>query len=218
MDHQHMNHMPELEYRFPMPDGPEFSEFNHHLAGIVVILVGLSAILLYYRPRTFSFLRYVWPLSLLVLGIYLVIYSDPGGWPLAYRSLSASLSEPNTRQHKIYAVLLLVMGGIETLRVGGLLKGDRWRYAFPVLAGLGALYLIVHEQGHGGAGGAEQHGGSAAVHVSVSYQHLIYIILGVQAAIALLMYQWRKITGPWAPYIWPSLIVFLGIALLLYNE
>ncbi len=224
MDHMHgMQHADAAArgafqgpFRFPMPASSDqgFSEFNHHLSGAVVLLVGLSAILMYYRPKTFSFLRFVWPASLIALGIYLVLYSDPNAWPLAYKNAASAFTDPEVRQHKIYALLVLGLGGIEILRASNVLRRDFWKYSFPVSAAFGATYLLLHT--HGAAG--DHQSMDMASHTGILYQHIIYLILGVEAVAAWILSSTRRITGPWAVYLWPALVSFVGIALILYRE
>lgn len=213
--HNHTDTMTE-HFRFPMPKTTDtgMSEFNHHLAGAVVLFLGVSAILLYAWPRQFRFLKYVWPASLLAFGIYLILYSDPPKWPSGYMSFAASMSDPETRQHKIYALLLIVLGSIELSRAAGLAKANYWKYAFPALATFGALYLVFHEHGSG----HEHMMMSRESYQIVLYQHITYIVVGMAAGVSMLLYNMGKLRGKSAPYLWPSFIALLGILLLVYRE
>jgi hypothetical protein len=203
----------------PVPPGYGISEFNHHLAGLMVLIIGASAILIALRPNKFGFLKYVWPACVLAFGIYLMLYGDPEAWPSGYKSLAASLQDAETRQHKIYALLLILMGGIELARTANIAKSPTWKYAFPTLALIGALYLIMHRHGaemmHNMP---EMHDMSETDHLKVLYQHIFYIVLGVGIAATKILYDTQRLKTRWAPYLWPSLTVLLGLALILYTE
>ena len=232
MNTDNMHHV----YRFPLPAAPDqpLSEFNHHLAGLIVFLVGISAFLIYLSPRKFGFLRYVWPIGLLSLGIYLIIYSDAPGWPTSYVSIADTLNDPETMQHKIYALLLISMGLIELARAGGFAKGDSWKFAFPALAAFGAIFLLFHhhsipKQGmemmpgmdmdsmHGMHEIGSRHN-SHTSHTLIIYQHIGYVICGLGIVVSKVLFDMRKLQGKAAPYIWPSLTMLLGIGLMLYRE
>ncbi|MCE5198038.1 MAG: hypothetical protein ABFD54_08260 [Armatimonadota bacterium] len=213
-----MEHVdPRYRIPLPMPD-PQLSEFNHHLAGVMVILVGISAILIYARPRQFGFLKYVWPMSLFLLGAYLVVYSDPPGWPTSYVSIAHTWDMPEARQHKIFALLLLMMGSVEAARAAGIAKGRMWGLAFPALALAGAVYLLFHK--HGGSGAMHMEHGEHMEHGSpiVFYQHFTYFLLGLGIVGSRILLEMDKLRTRWGPYIWPSLTVLLGIALVFYRE
>ncbi|HXM13720.1 MAG TPA: hypothetical protein VN933_00680 [Candidatus Eremiobacteraceae bacterium] len=49
------------------------SEFNHHLAGIFVILAGLFVLLEGSLPQRWPFLRYTWPLCFLLASLFLMV-------------------------------------------------------------------------------------------------------------------------------------------------
>lgn len=212
MDHTH--HVVDL-YRIPLPapPGAEFSMFNHTLAGAIVLILAFSAMLMYAKPQQFSFLKYVWPISLILLGLHLAVYSDPEYWPSGYIGFAETMQHGEARQHKVYALLLVVLGGIELSRAIGWLRNEKWKYAFSVLAGFGALYLLVHEHT-----GEHLHHGDGVSHAAVLYQHIGYVVVGVAAVIARVLHDIGRLRGQWAPYIWPSLLMVIGFALIFYRE
>lgn len=214
MDMDHMNTV----YRYPMPAPPgvPMSEFNHHLAGVIVFLVGLSAALMYFRPRELQLLKYVWPAAFLMLGIYQVLYGNPDGWPAAANvGLMENLQvDSSALQHELFGVILVLIGLIETARASRLLRDPKWRFAFPGLALVGAFYLVWHEH----AGGEHMHMMSMTEHHVVRIQHMIYLALGVGIAVSKVIFDARIVQAKWFPYVWPSLMMLLGIALMLYRE
>jgi hypothetical protein len=111
---------------------------------------------------------------------------------------------------------LILFGGVEMSLAAGLLRRAAWKFSFPILAAFGTLFLVFHE--HGGGAEHMHMEMDAASHTAVVYQHIIYIVLGLQAVAARVLYDTRRIDGPWARYLWPVLITCVGVALLLYRE
>ena len=126
------------------------SEFNHHVAGLVLIAIAVL-VLAGMAPR-FRFAKYAWPLLFIALGLFLAAWSDAEIWPRGTLSWSWLIQhDAEARQHKIYAALLLGIGIVELLRARGYLMGRWRRWAFPMLALCGAALLTMHA--HGGTSG-----------------------------------------------------------------
>jgi len=128
------------------------SELNHHLLGYALIAIGMLVIGAQSSKRLWP-LRYVWPFLFVVAGLFLAAWSDKEMWPRGNLSWTWLIHhDAEARQHKIYAVLLVVMGIIECLRVNAKLNRF-WRvWSFPVLAVAGIVLLLFHD--HTGASGA----------------------------------------------------------------
>jgi hypothetical protein len=127
------------------------SEWNHHLAGYILIGIALL-VLASHCFSSLDFLKGLWPFLFLAAGLYLAAWSDKEIWPRGFLSWTWLLHhDAEARQHKIYALLLLIMGAIEYLRWRGKLGlwGRTW--AFPLVALIGACLLLVHD--HGGNSG-----------------------------------------------------------------
>src|SRR5687767_7047656 len=60
--------------------GKAFSEFNHRMAGVFLLAIGIVAAASKFLPRL-SFLAKVWPFFFILPGLYLAIMSDPEVWP-----------------------------------------------------------------------------------------------------------------------------------------
>jgi hypothetical protein len=119
------------------------SEFNHHVAGYALIAIAIIVIagLL---PRL-RFARYVWPLLFIALGLFLVAWSDAEIWPRGTLSWTWLIRhDAEARQHKIYALIVIVLGVLELLRARGVLSRGWQRWSFPALAVSGALLLTMH--------------------------------------------------------------------------
>ncbi len=98
-------------------------------------------------------LQLVWPFLFVAAGLFLAAWSDAEIWPRGNLSWGFLIHHDlEARQHKIYALLLILIGIIEYLRARGKLSRF-WRIsAFPLLALLGAVLLLFHN--HGATSGA----------------------------------------------------------------
>ena len=128
------------------------SELNHHLAGYALIAIGAMVIAGYSSEKLRS-LQLVWPFLFVAAGLFLAAWSDAEIWPRGNLSWSFLIHyDLEARQHKIYALLLILIGIIEYLRPRAKLNRF-WRiWAFPLLALFGAVLLLFHN--HGGMSGA----------------------------------------------------------------
>src|SRR5262249_26310898 len=91
MDHMQKDHigdmaMPghtETSSKTPeeLAEDKRFSEGNHHLAGVFVLLVGLLAVLEPWISERQRWARYLWSFLFFAPGVYLMIWSDPESWP-----------------------------------------------------------------------------------------------------------------------------------------
>jgi hypothetical protein len=59
------------------------SEFNHHLAGFLVLLAGLLILADGSIRQRWAVGRHVWPICFLVSGVFLLIFSDTELWRAA---------------------------------------------------------------------------------------------------------------------------------------
>ena len=85
----------------------EPSEFNHHMAGFALIGVGILVLtgLVFPQLRPVPF---IWPLLFILAGLFLAAWSDGEIWPRGNLSWAFLLHhDPEARQHKIYAILLI---------------------------------------------------------------------------------------------------------------
>ena len=66
-----------------------WSEFNHHVSGIFVLIMGLLALL--HTTGRARWARH-WPLVFLGLAAFMVVRNDPGSWPLGPRGFLGGLA------------------------------------------------------------------------------------------------------------------------------
>ena len=69
-----------------------WSEYNHHWAGLIVLVAGLLAF-----ASRFPGMRWArfWPLTFAALSVFILLRADPENWPLGPRPFWASFSAPD---------------------------------------------------------------------------------------------------------------------------
>jgi hypothetical protein len=131
----------------PSSEDPDkaLSEFNHHVAGWVLIGVGFLVLTSFLSPDLRA-LGYLWPALFLFAGLFLALWSDAEIWPRGNLSWAWLLHhDQEARQHKIYALFLIAMGFVEYLRMSGSLSRFWRTWTFSILAIVGAAFLLVHD-------------------------------------------------------------------------
>ena len=100
----------------------KWSEYNHHWAGLIVLITGLLALIS--RHRTMRWARF-WPLSFIGLAVFILLRADPENWPLGPRPFWESFSAPDVLQHRFGALLVTVFAVFECAVQAGKLRA-RW--------------------------------------------------------------------------------------------
>ncbi|MGA9570944.1 MAG: hypothetical protein WBS17_12720 [Candidatus Acidiferrales bacterium] len=189
------------------------SEFNHHLAGAILILAALFFLAEDRLARRWPAANYAWATCLLFAGYFLLLFSDTEIWPFGYQSFYYALTHnPEVAQHKTFAALLLALGAVAALRTSGRLRAAWSALLFPVLALGGAIMLLFHH--HGGMHGAD----AMRTMVRVQHQHLRFAGVGAGVAVAKGVADTSEKWRPLFDKIWPLLMIALGVLLLLYTE
>lgn len=195
------------------PDGKAYSEFNHHLAAGCVLLIGLSELLAACAIRAFTWARFVLPAAMLAIGAYLLGWSDHDAWPIGSLSFSQTFLSGDLEilQHKLFAVLLVSVGTVEALRWLGRITGPAGAWPLPILAILGGLFLFLHN-----------HGDHPDAHkIAINHMVMGTIAMGAGtfrlAAPALLRHPGLAGHRAWQ-FVWPGLIMLIGVQLFLYME
>jgi copper resistance protein D len=192
-----------------VPNAPAdiaWSEYNHHWAGLFVLLIGLLAALA--QKRRLRGARY-WPLLFIGLAAFIFLRADPEGWPLGPDSFWESIQDGGVLQHKAFAVLL-VMFAIFELRVQlGKLGLRAAAYVFPAVCALGGAFLLTHS--HVLDNIKEQ--------LLVELSHTSIAIAAVLAGWS----RWLQVRLPQddaalASRIWPVCFIAIGAILLNYRE
>lgn len=130
-------------------EGKAYSEFNHHLAGVFVLLIGLTELRQALTLAVLAWTRLLLPIAMLGVGGFLLIWSDHDAWPIGSLSFAQTYfgGDWETLQHKLYACLLLTVGSVEWLRRTGRITQARWSVPLPASAIVGGLMLFLHSHG-----------------------------------------------------------------------
>lgn len=192
--------------------GVAYSEFNHQLAGLFVLLMGCAELSQALHLPSLLWARLLLPAAMLLGSVILLIWSDHEAWPVGSLSLAQTFSghDPEIIQHKIYGVLLFLVGTVEALRRIGRISDGLWSAPLPLFAIIGGLMLFGHSHG---------------VHPSAEKIAMHHVMMGMMAATAgssKLLSGWfrpsshaRSSTWEW---LWVGLIVLIGMQLLMYSE
>ncbi len=185
----------------------EWSEYNHHWAGLIVLAAGLLAFLSRFRGMHWA--RF-WPLSFAGLSVFILLRADPENWPLGPRPFWASFSSPDVLQHRAAAVLILGFAAFECAVQAGKLK-VRWAsMIFPAMCALGAAVLLTHN--HAPSNVKED--------LLASLSHTPIALLGATAGWG----RWLELrlppgrTSRIAGFLWPLFLAAAGLVLLNYRE
>ncbi|HET8922248.1 MAG TPA: hypothetical protein VFN26_04545 [Candidatus Acidoferrum sp.] len=190
------------------------SEFNHHLAGLFVLLAGLFLLGEGKLRQHWPQVRFAWPTCFLLVGLFLLVFSDTELWPFGSYSWWYGLTQSHEdMQHKAFAAILLALGLLEIQRARGILKSAWAAWVFPVLALCGSVLLLFHEH-HSGMHGADH----MTVMARIQAEHLNFAIagcsIGVVKGLSELRTRWQVVFMK----SWPLLLIVLGVLLVRYTE
>ena len=183
-----------------------WSEYNHHWAGFIVLLVGIAAAA--ERTGRAPFCRH-WPLLFLALAGFLLLRSDPETWPLGQIGFFESFRDPEVTQHRLFVLLVVAFAFFEW-RVGNKpLAAGRRALVFPMLVVVGSALLLTHS--HAIANLKEQ--------LLIEISHLLLGVMGLIAGSA----RWLQLRADGrlqaiAGWVWPLMFVLIGLLLLGYRE
>lgn len=183
-----------------------WSEYNHHWAGIAVLLIGLLA--LAERARIAPWARH-WPLIFVALATFLFFRSDPEVWPLGDVGFLESLRDPEVVQHRVFVVLIAGFGIFEHRVRTGRIRAPGAALAFPLLTAMGGALLLTHQ--HALSNIKDQ--------LLIEITHVPLALLGITAGWA----RWLELRldppgNRIAAWVWPIAFVLVGAVLLAYRE
>ncbi|MGJ5073042.1 copper resistance D family protein [Bradyrhizobium oligotrophicum] len=183
-----------------------WSEYNHHWAGIFVVLIGVLALI-----ERFAWGRWArhWPLLFLVMAAFLFLRADEMAWPLGPIGFWASWRDPEVAQHRLFVVLILLFGLFEwRVRLRGQQAG-RAALVFPLTVAAGGALLLTHS--HAIANIKDQ--------LLIEMSHTPLALCGITAGWA----RWLELRmdgriSRVAAWVWPVAFVLVGLILLDYRE
>ena len=190
------------------------SEFNHHLAGLFVIVAGLLILSEAAIRNRWPAVRYAWPFCFLLAGVFLLVFSDTELWPFGSQSWYFGLTHhTEVLQHKSFGFLLLVLGLVELRRARGQWKSAWTGLVFPAVAVIGSIMLFFHDHQAG------MHGPN---HMELMHriqsQHVSFALTGFGIALSK---GFSEAPSAWKPFferLFPALLLVLGALLLVYVE
>jgi putative copper resistance protein D len=182
----------------------EWSEFNHHWAGVFVLAMGLAAIAQRAGLRTARH----WPLLLVGLAAFLFVRNDPEVWPLGPVGFFASLAQPEILQHRAFMVLVTLFGLFEWAVRTDRLAARPWAYVFPVVCAVGGGLLLTHSH--------------AVFNLKEAFlMEVTHAPIGVLGAFAGWA-RWLELrlpdAGPWPGRVWTACLAAVGVLLIVYSE
>ncbi|WP_430390024.1 copper resistance D family protein [Dyella sp. 20L07] len=182
-----------------------WSEYNHHWAGIFVVLIGLLALL----SRAGVGWAKHWPLLFLAMAGFLLVRSDPEVWPLGQEGWWTAWRDVEVAQHRFFVLLILLFGGFEWSVRTGRLRNERAALVFPLLVAVGGAMLLTHS--HQISNVKDQ--------MLIELTHTPLALAGVAAGWA----RWLELRlpgrgGKIAGFVWPVCFLLIGVILLWYRE
>jgi len=202
MEGHHHHRAPVL----PPDEDKAYSELNHRIAGVFVLFAGGLALLAAPGNSRFSWARYGWPGLFFCMGVFLFVRHDPESWPWGPLSVWEAIEGPQVLQHVLFTFIVLGIGLIEWLRCRRTLTHPLWGLIFPVLAIAAAGMLFLHKHGSG------------PVADKIYRHHSIMAFAGIAAMLAKVLDDSQLLKSRIGGYLWPGLMMFIGVMLLIYSE
>jgi putative copper resistance protein D len=186
-----------------------WSEYNHHWAGIAVLLIGVLALLNQAGLREAR----NWPLVFLALAAFLFLRADPEVWPLGDEGLLESLRDVEVLQHRMF-VLVIIGFALFEWRVRRRALREGWMpLVFPLASVAGGILLFTHS--HAIANVKDQ----VLIELSHTPLALAALIAGWARWLELRLdpvVNRRAVAA--AAWVWPVCLGLIGLILLLYRE
>jgi putative copper resistance protein D len=186
------------------PADIEWSEYNHHWAGLVVLAAGILSVL----ARRTSWARH-WPLVFLGLAAFLFVRADAENWPLGPRGFWESFQVAEVAQHRLFVVMIVAFGmfewAVQTARIPARPSG----LVFPLVCALGGALLLTHSHSLG----------NVKEEFLAELSHTPLAVLAVAAGWS----RWLEVRLPQErtcalKWIWPVCFSLIGVLLLNYRE
>ena len=188
-----------------------WSEYNHHWAGLIVLLAGLLAFAARaLPPGRLRRLAQNWPLLFLGLAAFILLRADPENWPLGPRPFWQSFVEPDVLEHRLYAVLISCFAFFEWAVAMGRWRSPRAAYVFPLLCAAGGAALLTHSHGLS----------NVKDEMLAEMAHTPIAVMGATAGWG----RWLQLRLPGtraartAGFVWPLCLALVGLLLLDYRE
>lgn len=185
-----------------------WSEYNHHWAGVFVLVMGVMALLERLSRRLAPVMRH-WPLVFIGLAGFLFLRADESVWPLGRLGLIESLRDPEIAQHRLLTLLIVAFGLFEWRVRLGRVAAEWAPYVFPISTATAAAFLLTHS--HALANLKEE--------TLIEITHTPLALVGVAAGWS----RWLELrlddgARKWAGLVWPVAFILAGLMLVFYRE
>ena len=186
-----------------------WSDYNHHWAGLIVLVMGLVALVA--RTGRVPLARN-WPLLFIGLAVFLFFRADPEAWPLGHnRTFWESWLNPEDLQHRMFVLMIIVFAIFEWRVQTGRVARETPALVFPAVCLLGGAALLTHSHSFG----------DVKEELFAGLSHLPIAVLGVLAGWS----RWLELRLPSGDraksalsWIWPVCFALIGAILLNYRE
>lgn len=194
------------------PEGIAYSERNHRLAGMFVLVIALTELREAFAWTRFAWSRFLLPTALLGAGGFLLIWSDHEAWPIGSLSFTDTFfgHDQEILQHKLYGLLLLAVGAVESLRRSGRLAHRAWLIPLPLFAIVGGLMLFVHSHG--------DHPSAQTIAFHHALMGAMAVLAGAGKLVSIRILPDGEAGRSRWNLLWGGLILLIGIQLVLYSE
>jgi putative copper resistance protein D len=188
------------------PADMAWSEYNHHRAGVVVLMIGLLALAA--RSGRAPWARN-WPLLFAALAVFLFFRSDPESWTVGMNGFWESFADSEIVQHRAFVALIIAFAVFEWRVQTGRLVSARAAQVFPLVCGLGGALLLTHSHALG----------NVKEELLAEWSHVPLALMVFLAGGS----RWLELRLAGKPsrilsLIWPTCFVLTGVVLLLYRE
>lgn len=211
LEHGHQHSGPASGAWEGSAEGVAYSERNHHIAGLLVMLMGIAELSHVMRLSSLGWARLLLPSAMLFSGLFVIIWSDHEAWPIGSLSFNETFfgHDPEIFQHKIYGFMALGVGSVELFRRLGRMGHRAWASPLPLMAIVGGLMLFDHSHG---------------IHPSaqkIAMHHAIMGTMAVTAGSSKLFSSWfnpyAEASRKWE-WLWAGLLLLIGAQLFIYSE
>jgi len=183
-----------------------WSEFNHHVSGILVLIMGLLALL--HATGRARWARH-WPLVFLGLAAFMIVRNDPGSWPLGPEGFWEGWLVATVAQHRFFVLLVIVFGIFEWMVRSGRLASRRAALIFPLLCVIGGGMLLSHSHA------AQNLKDEFLLEVTHAPLGLLALVIGWGRWLELRLPEGRgRVPG----VLWAVALVLVGALLIIYRE
>jgi putative copper resistance protein D len=182
------------------------SQANHNWMGVIVLGMGVLALLA--RTGKAPWAEY-WPLLLIAIAVFIVLYADSECWPVGWKSVGACMADPEVFQHRLAALVCIGFAVFELRVRRRKRENDPMAMVFPLMCAAGGAVLLTHQHAIT----------NVKENLLVELSHVPMGVLAVFAGWA----RWLELRLPAEnrkipSWVWPICFVLIGAGLLNYRE